>query len=118
MVQERAVKAVDHIEKPMVYTRHRDRPVNKLIEKTFAQDVPTNVDNIVERDNVVEIERTVPITEKEIVEVIVPQKEYIKTIEEVMQPVEFIVEKVVERLVEREKPVAVPVIQEKLVKET
>jgi hypothetical protein len=35
------------------------------------------------------------------VEVIVPQKEYIKTIEEVMKPVEFIVEKVVERLIER-----------------
>ncbi len=44
--------------------------------------------------------------------------QYIETIQEVVKPVEHVVEKLVEKLVERERAVAVPVLKEKLVKET
>ena len=36
LVNEVPIKYTDHIEKPLIYTNTRDRPVNTLVEKTFA----------------------------------------------------------------------------------
>lgn len=36
LIHEKPVRTVDTIEKPMIYTKTRDVPVNKLIQKTNA----------------------------------------------------------------------------------
>lgn len=100
-MKEKPVFGQDTVEKPLIYTKVRDVPVNKMIEKTFAQDVPTEVDRYTERDNPVEIKEMVPVTKNEIVEILVQQKEYLNLIEEREVPVEVIVEKIVEKIVER-----------------
>ena len=102
----------------MVYTKIRDKPVNKLIEKTFAQDVPTEVDRYIERDNIVEIKEQVAVTDKEIVEILLPgEKEYINVVEEKIHTVDRVMERIVEKIVERITELPVNIIQEKLVKE-
>jgi hypothetical protein len=43
MIREVAVKAIDTIEKPVIYTQYRDVAVNQVIEKSKAVEMPTRV---------------------------------------------------------------------------
>jgi hypothetical protein len=82
--------------------------------------VPVKQEKVIDKDRIVNVpgeDKIVIEKVLEIVEVPVKEVQYLETIQEIMKPVEYVIEKVVERLIERERPVAVPVLQEKLVKE-
>lgn len=55
MVREVAVKAIDTIEKPVIHTQYRDVPVNQVIERSKAVEVPTKHEVICEQDRIVQI---------------------------------------------------------------
>jgi hypothetical protein len=55
MIREVAVKAIDTIEKPVIYTQYRDVAVNQVIEKSKAVEMPTRVEVMCEQDRPVEI---------------------------------------------------------------
>lgn len=88
--------------------------MNQVIERSKAIDVPTKEEVVYEQDRPVNIpgeDRIIIERELEIVEVPKTDVRYVETVKEVLQPVEYMVDKIVERVIEREKPVAVPVIQ-------
>ena len=53
MMKEVAVKAIDTIEKPVIYTQYRDKPVNQVIERSKAVEVPTKQEVVCEQDRIV-----------------------------------------------------------------
>lgn len=53
--REVPIKAVDHIEKPLIYTQHHEIPVNQVIERSKAVEYNTEREKIVEVDRAVEI---------------------------------------------------------------
>ena len=95
LVNEVPIKYTDHIEKPLIYTNTRDRPVNTLVEKTFAEQREAYVDRIEERDKAVHIVEDKPVYNKDIVEIQVEKIAHHTVVEEVIKPVELIVEKIV-----------------------
>lgn len=88
----------------MIYTQYRDVPVNQVIEKSKAVDVPTKVEVVYEQDRPVDIpgeDKIIIERELEIVEVPRTDVRYVETVKEVLQPVEYMVDKIVERVIER-----------------